>query len=182
MIDNPVNQFDLLATVLEVADAPQLPRSRARSLLGLLNSPDTADWDNTAFSEYCMNDDSGGVAYSANLGGPDVHARPGGVQNRMIRSGPWKLIYYHGFRPQLFNLDEAPNETRDLADDPAFVGIQSEVTDRVLDGWDPDLIRQRMRVLMSEQQILEAWASNVDPPDSLRWDLRPEMDYVETDR
>ena len=42
VIDNPVNQFDLLATVLDAAGAPQLPRSRARSLLGLLNSPETA--------------------------------------------------------------------------------------------------------------------------------------------
>ena len=68
VIDNPVNQFDLLATVLDAAGAPQLPRSRARSLLGLLNSPETADWHNTAFTEYCMNDDSGGATHSPNLG------------------------------------------------------------------------------------------------------------------
>ncbi len=179
VIDNPVNQFDLLATILDAAGAPELPRARARSLLGLLNSPDTADWDDTAFSEYCMDDAGGGEAYSANLGGLDVHARPGGVQNRMVRSGPWKLNYYHGFRPQLFNLDEDPHETRDLAKDPAFAGVRAELTDRVLDGWDPDRIRQRMRVLKSEQQILEGWAANIDPPDSLRWDLRPEMDYLE---
>ena len=38
-----------------------------------------------------------------------------------------------------------------------------------------------MRVLKSEQQILESWAAKIDPPDSLRWDLKPEMDYLETD-
>ena len=47
--------------MLDAAGAPQLPRTRARSLLGLLNSPETADWHNTAFTEYCMNDDSGGA-------------------------------------------------------------------------------------------------------------------------
>ena len=129
-----------------------------------------------------MNDDSSGAAYSANLGGADVHARPGGVQNRMIRSGSWKLNYYHGFRPQLFNLDDDPHETRDLAEDPAFAGVRAELTDRVLEGWDPEGIRQRMRVLKSEQQILESWAANIDPPDSLRWDLKPEMDYLESDK
>ena len=28
-------------------------------------------------------------------------------------------------------------------------------------------------MLKSEQQILESWAANIDPPDSLRWDLKP---------
>ena len=81
-----------------------------------------------------MNDDSSGAAYSPNLGGPDVHARPGGVQNRMIRSGPWKLNYYHGFRPQLFNLDDDPHETRDLSRRP---GIRwgAGRTDRPRVGW-----------------------------------------------
>ena len=164
--------------MLDAAGAPQLPRSRAQSLLGLLETPETAGWDGTAFSEYCMNDEAGGVAYSANLGGPDVHARPGGIQNRMVRSGPWKLNYYHGFTPQLFNLDDDPREERDLAEDPAFVDIRAELTDRVMEGWDPDRVKQRMRVKKSEQQVLEMWAANIDPPDSLRWDLRPEMDYL----
>ena len=51
--------------------------------------------------------------------------------------------------------------------------------DRVLDGWDPDHIAARMRILKSEQELMEAWAKNVDPPDVLRWDLRPEMDYLD---
>ena len=59
--------------------------------------------------------------------------------------------------------------------------MRAELTDRVLEGWDPEGIRQRMRVLKSEQQILESWAANIDPPDSLRWDLKPEMDYLEPD-
>ena len=100
----------------------------------------------------------------------------------MIRSGPWKLNYYHGFRPQLFNLDDDPHETRDLGADPAFRGVRAELIDRVLEGWDPERIRRRMRLLKSEQRILETWAANIDPPDSLRWDLKPEMDYLEADR
>ncbi len=34
----------------------------------------------------------------------------------MLRQGPWKYIAYPGFRPQLFNLDEDPDEVDDLAD------------------------------------------------------------------
>ncbi len=32
------------------------------------------------------------------------------VQTRMLRSGRWKLIYYHGYEPQLFDLEEDPAE------------------------------------------------------------------------
>ena len=41
------------------------------------------------------------------------------------------------------------------------------------------IFRDRMHVLKREQELMEAWAKNVDPPDSIRWDLRPEMDYLD---
>ncbi len=34
-------------------------------------------------------------------------------------------------------------------------------------------------MLKREQELMEAWAKNVDPPDAIRWDLRPEMDYLD---
>ena len=45
---------------------------------------DINSWENVAISEYCM-DDSSFANVSGNLGGRDVHAKPGGVQNKMIR-------------------------------------------------------------------------------------------------
>ena len=175
--DIVINQFDLVATILEAANAPVLPRSNGRSLLKILKDP-TASWDSTAFSEYCMSDSEHGRTYSPNLGGDDIHAKPGGVQNRMLRSGPWKLNYYHGYQPQLFNLEEDPFETLDRNNDPACKGIKSELLDRLLDDWDPDLIRQRMHILKEEQIISEDWASNTTPQDELRWELDPEMDQL----
>ena len=97
----------------------------------------------------------------------------------MVRSGNWKLNYYHGFEPQLFNLAEDPHELNDRAQDPSCKDVRDEMLDRVLNGWDPDHIAERMRILKSEQELMEQWAKNIDPPDSLRWDLRPEMDYLE---
>ena len=92
----------------------------------------------------------------------------------MVRHGPWKLNYYHGFKAATIQPRRRSSRGRTISrGDPAFAGVRAELSDRVLDGWDPDYIRQRMRVLKSEQQILESWASNIDPPDSLRWDLRP---------
>ncbi len=178
VIDRPIDQFDLAATMLDAADAPQLPRSHAQSVIPLIENPDTAPWKEAVYSEYCMNDSAVGNAESPNLGGADIHARPGGVQNRMVRSGGWKLNYYHGFEPQLFNLAEDPHELQDRNGDPSCKSIRDEMMDRVLDGWDPNWVRERMRILKSEQELMVQWARNVDPPDTHRWDLRPEMDYL----
>ena len=46
---------------------------------------DSGDWEDVAFSEYAL--------------------REGQVQ-RMVRRGPWKLVYHWRERPQLFNLEE----------------------------------------------------------------------------
>lgn len=181
VIDTPIEQFDLAATMIAAADAPQLPRGHGRDLLPLIDRPDAADWKDVVYSEYCMNDSSVGNVESPNLGGADVHAMPGGVQNRMARRGDWKLVYYHGFDdPQLFNLADDPDELDDRASDASCRAIRDELTARVLDGWHPDHIAERMRILKREQDLMAQWARQTDPPESLRWHLDPEMDYLET--
>ncbi len=179
VIDHPIDQFDLAATMLDAGNAPALPRSHGRSLVDLIKNPETAKWKDAVYSEYCMNDSATGSDESPNLGGADVHARPGGVQNRMVRSGTWKLNYYHGFDPQLFDLSEDPSELHDRSGNASCKGVLDEMMDRVLDDWDPSWVQERMRVLKEEQDLMVQWARNVDPPDTHRWDLRPEMDYVE---
>jgi choline-sulfatase len=41
----------------------------------------------------------------------------------MIRQDRYKYVYYVGYRPQLFDLKEDPNELNDLADNPAYQDI-----------------------------------------------------------
>jgi choline-sulfatase len=41
----------------------------------------------------------------------------------MIRKGPYKYVHYVGMPPQLFDLDEDPQETRDLGQVPGYGGI-----------------------------------------------------------
>ena len=48
----------------------------------------------------------------------------------------------------------------------------------MLDHWGPVRIAVRMRVLKREQDLMVQWARNTDPDDTLRWDLRPELDYL----
>ena len=144
----------------------------AGALIDLLKNPDSTPWEDVAFSEFVMYAQRDGLPF-------DVHSPPDGSVQRMVRYDEWKLNYYHGMRPQLFNLAEDPDETNDLAEDPAYNSIRDELIERVLDGWDPDEVTHKMSQAQQDQKVMMDWAKTVDPPDTYRWDLRPEMDYVD---
>ena len=156
-IDRVVSALDINATMIDALSGPPLPTSRGRSLLPLLRDS-TSEWEDVAFSEYCTED---------------------GCLHRMIRSGSWKLCYYHGQPSQLFNMVEDPREMTDRIDDPACSDIAAELTARVLDGWDPDRVWEKMQTKTEECGLLARWGRNVKPKDTHRWNLRPEMDYLE---
>ncbi len=44
----------------------------------------------------------------------------------MLRRGRWKLNHYVGFPPELFDLPDDPEETRDLGQSPVHAGIRAE--------------------------------------------------------
>jgi choline-sulfatase len=166
-----VSALDLTATLLDAGGAPALPGLAGRSLLGLLGAaPDTvpatpgvprpspAAWEDVAFSEFCVEE---------------------GWYQRMVRSGPWKLNHYHGHRPQLFNLEDDPGETRDLADDPGLAPVRTDLTARVLDGWDAPAIAAACARKREQWHLLRAWAEATHPRDHYRWPLTTEMHYLE---
>ena len=168
-----VSHLDLNPTMLDAIGAPPLPRSHGRSLLRLLQAPGETAWEDVAFSEYCTD------ATSEALSDPEASPGREGFFHRMVRRGDWKLNYYHGYEPQLFNLAEDPHELRDRVQDPGCAMVRRELTEEVLKGWDPEAIASKMETLLEEQRILSSWARTVEPEDSYRWDLRPEMDYLD---
>jgi hypothetical protein len=133
-----------------------------------LTKPDQTYWEDVAFSEFCQ-DKAGG-------GGPFPEQS---VIQRMIRRGPWKLNYYHGYPCQLFNLEEDPRETMDRATDPACLPIIEDLKAELFNGWAPQQVAERMIDLRQDRDILAAWGKHVQPPDSIRWNLKPEMDYLD---
>ncbi len=163
-----ISALDLNATILDALAAPPLIHSPGRSFLGLIsNARTTPEWEDLAFSEYCADEYvpqviDGGKSYQ-----------------RMIRLGEWKLIYYHGLEPQLFNLNEDPGELHDRAADPTCRAIRDELTARILAEWNPELIAAKMAALRADNRVLRGWAQQTQPPDQYRWDLRPEMNYLD---
>lgn len=157
-----VSSLDVTATMLDALDAPALPESSGRSLVPLLNDR-TTPWDDSAFSEYCS----------------DEYAPPGGVYHRMVRRGKYKLCCYHDETPLLFDLENDPDERRNLAGDRSHAAVRDELVSLVLDGWDPEAVKQEMAIMKSRNDIIRDWVKKTDPAESIRWEMKEEMNYLD---
>jgi choline-sulfatase len=161
------NLIDVAATMVDALGGPPLPHGRGRSLLPIARDPHAA-WHDETFCEHCTD---------------VVPAWTGGraAQQRMVRSGRFKLIYYHGYAPQLFDLEADPHERSDLANDPRHASTRERLLARVLDGWNPDAIAARIRARREEKDVIDRWARNVQPRDAYRWTLLPEHNRLEAE-
>lgn len=149
-----VNLVDLSAAMVEASGGPALPDIDGNSLLPLALGQDIA-WTDETFSEYCTD-------------GLLTWAKKVVARIRMIRSGPWKYIHYHGYPPQLFNLETDPDEMSNLAGKPAFAAIEERLRARVLEEWDPAAIDAYIQSRAPAKAILRGWAQTVKPPDTQR--------------
>ena len=162
--DEVVTLQDVAATMLDAMGAPALPQSQGRSLLPLADGSSEA-WVDCAFSEYCTDavpDWTGGMA----------------VRHRMVRLGRWKLIDYHGYPPQLFDLENDPGEMHDLAASPAHAAVREQLQRLVREDWDPDASRTLMERRRRNKDLQAQWARNVRPPDAIRFATMPEMNWL----
>ena len=148
-----VNLVDLGPTMIEIAEADPLPDIAGRSLVPLLRGEDV-EWPDETFSEH----------YPSN-GVPPA---------RMIRRGPWKLVHYEGYRPQLFNLDEDPEEFHDLGEDPQYEDVRTELTQRVLADWSASYIVEKLAQRTRAHSVLAEWFRAVQPPSPEQWIAPPE--------
>lgn len=161
-----VNLIDLTATMLDALNAPPLPHAQGRSFLDVARESSTP-WLNETASEYCTDEVpvwTGGMA----------------VRQRMLRSGEWKLIYYHGYPPQLFNLADDPDELRDLAAIPAFSQVREKLLARLLSDWCPDEIDRAMKARRRDKDLIGAWARSTGPANAYLWPTSPGQNRLDT--
>ncbi|MFE9958092.1 sulfatase-like hydrolase/transferase [Micromonospora sp. NPDC005299] len=119
-----VQWIDLAPTLLEVADAPTLPRGQGESLLALARGGTggwTRDW---ALCEY------------RNSGHP--YEVP--VHTTMLRHDRWKLVTYHGSPAtdrertgELYDLQADPRELDNLWSDPEAAQIRVQLQEMLID-------------------------------------------------
>jgi choline-sulfatase len=97
----------------------------------------------------------------------------------MLRQGRYKLCYYHGHPPQLFDLADDPLEETDLAASPRHAALLQSLTQELLRDWHPDRIERQIETAIPDQAMLAAWAQQTNPASQYLWPLKPEHCVLE---
>ena len=155
-----VSLVDIAPTLCELAGAPQVQGS-GKSLVPVLSGTATAP-PTDALSELAPM-------------GP-VPA------TRMIRRGKWKLVHFHGMRPQLFDLERDPREQHDLGESAEFRAVRDELTAAVMRDWKPEEISRELAVRQSQRTILAKWAEQTHPPSDPVWQAPPDANIFPLER
>ena len=159
VVPQAVSLLDIGATLLDFAGAPPLPASTGRSLRPMLEGKGDAG-EEAVFAEY--------------LGSGQL------MPCRMVRQGAWKYNYYHGYPPELFNLEEDPGEEHDRHDDPASADVCARLHALVLRDWDPELVAKRISAWRDQHRLVKAWIDAVQPPEpDPVWFETPPENWVE---
>ncbi len=125
-VETPVDFIDFQPTILEAVGMnpdEQEISSKGSSLFQILKEP--YDDQRIAFSEY--------------------HAAGSPSGAFMLRRGRYKYHYYVGFEPELFDLIEDPEETRNLATDPQYKGLLETFETSLREICDPEEIDRKAK-------------------------------------
>ena len=63
----------------------------------------------------------------------------------MLRDERFKYVYYVGYAPQLFDLQEDPDETRDLGEDSAYTDVRAACERALRRICDPEEVDRRAK-------------------------------------
>ena len=122
-VATPVSLVDGYPTIIETVGETLSLEDRALPGLSLLRVAEGAGEDRTVLSEY--------------------HAVGSLTGMFMLRFGRWKYVHYEGYRPQLFDLEADPGETRDIALDPAHAATLADGERRLRAICDPAAVNAR---------------------------------------
>ena len=136
-----VETIDLVPTFLEATGAPSADhRLEGRSLMPILHDERPKDWRKAVFSE---------IDYGFYAARDTLDVGPSDARGYMLRTDRWKYVYFKGFPPQLFDLQEDPDEFVDLGRDQAFEQQRLIMHSMLLER----LIDRKNRVTMTDEGV-----------------------------
>ncbi|MEM7112773.1 MAG: sulfatase-like hydrolase/transferase [Chloroflexota bacterium] len=139
-----VELIDLAATFLDLAGGKAQPHKiEGRSLLPLLHNKPVSDWRTYAISE---------VGFSGRGARQILDIPSDQCRGYMIRDEKWKYVLWEGFPSQLFDLENDPNEFKDLGRDPAYADVCRRWHDELF-SW----LRRRAISTANSQEWVDTW-------------------------
>ena len=138
-----VEAIDLLPTFLDAVESKESKhRLEGHSLIPLLRGQKIENWRDTVFCEtdYSFNE----ARKILNIGASDARAF-------MIRNKKWKYIHYKGFRPQLFDLENDPDEFNDLGESKDYANKREEMKELLLER----ILSRKNRIAATDEFVLK---------------------------
>lgn len=138
--DALVEAIDFVPTVLEALQVP-LPHHllEGMSLLPFTRG-EAVEWRHAAVSE---------LDYSFREARVELGQDARRCRGYMVRTDRWKYMYWEGFREQLFDMHQDPNEFRDLGSDPAVAQVRADHKEILFD-W---LRSRKLSVTIPDERI-----------------------------
>ncbi len=126
VVDSFTESVDLLPSVLDWLDAAIPNQCDGRSLLPFLEGVEPESWRQAAFWEHDFREVVSGAAETA-LG---LESRDCNLA--CLRGERFKYVHFAGLPPLLFDLESDPHETRNLAEDPAYLEVRLQMAEAML--------------------------------------------------
>jgi len=118
-----VESIDIVPTCVEFAGGePDPQRLEGRSLMPFIHGHSPEEWRDFVICE----EDYSPLTVRHHLDLPIDDARA-----TMLRTKRWKYILHECFRPELYDMENDPQEQNDLGDDPAYAGIRHDLHERL---------------------------------------------------
>lgn len=156
VLSAPSSLLDFGPTLLDLVGAPPLPDTTGISLKAQLTGKVTMDADRPIFSELALPKNK-----------KKFEQFP---VSRMVRRGPWKLNHYDGMPPELYNLEEDPDELNDRAADPANAALIDDLEQALTsDSWCAQRVEAEIERRKPDIQYLFDWAVETGTTDSIQW-------------
>jgi len=144
-VQQNVSLIDLMPTLLDIAlDKPfddYVNDIDGQSLLPSLNGT-TDGLKDIAISEFAADGSTG--------------------PSRMVKQGPWKLMWLEGVDSLLYNIDDDPDEISNRIDDPDCADIVQSLEAHLFNGFDPETLRTTISQSQRER-LLVHHATNGEP-------------------
>jgi len=99
----------------------------------------TAEHPGTSIARIISDNDGSRAVFS------EYHGMGSKTAAYMIRKGPYKLVYYADYPPQLFHLASDPEELRDIAGLPDAAPVLQELKAELFVICDPDIVNHRAK-------------------------------------